>query len=361
MQKWWAQTASAPPRRAAAAPPRPQVRRAAPARAPPARRAGRRAAAGVPAYGHAGCPAQPPCLRSARLAPRAARAAGAHRALRAPARPALPPGPRRPRALPQTAASPNPEMALAPAGAPATAAAAPPSARARSHGGHGAHGASHRQSAAYHDAAHRAHTLRTRCGRRCGCAPSRCACAGARTRRFARVRAAAVARRVPAACRSADALRLRTPFATPSQNLIFRFLQSKQRIQIWLYENTDTRIEGRIIVRTPRARAQGGPRSARQRCCRVQQPQAHRAALTWRCCAHAQGFDEYMNLVVDDAEELSLKKKSRKQLGALRVARSRRAGGAHLGACLSDVACAWPGRIMLKGDNITLMQTAKAA
>lgn len=33
------------------------------------------------------------------------------------------------------------------------------------------------------------------------------------------------------------------------QNLIFRFLQSKQRICIWLYENTDLRIEGRIIVR----------------------------------------------------------------------------------------------------------------
>ena len=38
------------------------------------------------------------------------------------------------------------------------------------------------------------------------------------------------------------------------QNLIFRFLQSKQRIQIWLYENTDTRIEGRIIVRPAAAR-----------------------------------------------------------------------------------------------------------
>ena len=75
------------------------------------------------------------------------------------------------------------------------------------------------------------------------------------------------------------------------QNLIFRFLQSKQRCLIWLYENTDTRIEGRII-----------------------------------------GFDEYMNLVLDDAEELSIKKKSRKPLG----------------------------RIMLKGDCITLMQGAKA-
>lgn len=33
-----------------------------------------------------------------------------------------------------------------------------------------------------------------------------------------------------------------------SQNLIFRFLQSRQKVQIWLYEQTDLRIEGRIIV-----------------------------------------------------------------------------------------------------------------
>ncbi|KAL3689331.1 hypothetical protein R1sor_015640 [Riccia sorocarpa] len=69
-------------------------------------------------------------------------------------------------------------------------------------------------------------------------------------------------------------------------NLIFRFLQSKSRIQIWLFEQKDLRIEGRII-----------------------------------------GFDEYMNLVLEDAEEISLKKKTRKALG----------------------------RILLKGDNITLM------
>ncbi|XP_047048960.1 small nuclear ribonucleoprotein E-like [Lolium rigidum] len=31
-------------------------------------------------------------------------------------------------------------------------------------------------------------------------------------------------------------------------NLIFRFLQSKARIQIWLFEQKDMRIEGRIIV-----------------------------------------------------------------------------------------------------------------
>ncbi|KAI5084212.1 hypothetical protein GOP47_0000381 [Adiantum capillus-veneris] len=69
-------------------------------------------------------------------------------------------------------------------------------------------------------------------------------------------------------------------------NLIFRFLQSKSRIQFWLFEQKDLRIEGRII-----------------------------------------GFDEYMNLVLDDAEEVSIKKKTRKPLG----------------------------RILLKGDNITLM------
>ncbi|CAN6242876.1 unnamed protein product, partial [Urochloa humidicola] len=69
-------------------------------------------------------------------------------------------------------------------------------------------------------------------------------------------------------------------------NLIFRFLQSKARIQIWLFEQKDLRIEGRII-----------------------------------------GFDEYMNLVLDDAEEINVKKSTRKSLG----------------------------RILLKGDNITLM------
>lgn len=71
-------------------------------------------------------------------------------------------------------------------------------------------------------------------------------------------------------------------------NLIFRFLQSRQKIQIWLFEQADLRIEGRII-----------------------------------------GFDEYMNLVLDEAEEVSVKRKTRKPLG----------------------------RILLKGDTITLMQT----
>jgi len=69
-------------------------------------------------------------------------------------------------------------------------------------------------------------------------------------------------------------------------NQIFRYLQNKVRVQIWLYEQADLRIEGRIL-----------------------------------------GFDEYMNLVLDDAEEISVKKKTRRPVG----------------------------RILLKGDNITLM------
>lgn len=75
------------------------------------------------------------------------------------------------------------------------------------------------------------------------------------------------------------------------QNLIFRFLQSRQKIQIWLYDHSDMRIEGRLI-----------------------------------------GFDEYMNLVLDEAEEVSVKRQTRKALG----------------------------RILLKGDNITLMTAAKS-
>jgi small nuclear ribonucleoprotein E len=72
-------------------------------------------------------------------------------------------------------------------------------------------------------------------------------------------------------------------------NQIFRLLQNKQRVQIWLFEQTNVRIEGIIV-----------------------------------------GFDEYMNLTLDEAMEVDLKKETRKKLGM----------------------------ILLKGDNITLMQNA---
>ncbi|CAE8743834.1 unnamed protein product [Polarella glacialis] len=69
-------------------------------------------------------------------------------------------------------------------------------------------------------------------------------------------------------------------------NQIFRYLQNRSRVQVWLHEQSDLRIEGRIL-----------------------------------------GFDEYMNLVIDDAEEIMVKKKTRRAIG----------------------------RILLKGDNICLM------
>lgn len=76
-------------------------------------------------------------------------------------------------------------------------------------------------------------------------------------------------------------------FLNFKQNLIFRYLQNRSRISVWLYEQTNLRIEGCIV-----------------------------------------GFDEYMNLVLDEAEEVHMKTKNRKTLG----------------------------RILLKGDNITLIQ-----
>ncbi|KAI9144892.1 small nuclear ribonucleoprotein [Paraphysoderma sedebokerense] len=72
-------------------------------------------------------------------------------------------------------------------------------------------------------------------------------------------------------------------------NLIFRYLQNKTRVQVWLFEQTDMRLEGQIL-----------------------------------------GFDEFMNVVLDNAEEVYLKKKTRREVG----------------------------RILLKGDNITLIQAA---
>ena len=70
------------------------------------------------------------------------------------------------------------------------------------------------------------------------------------------------------------------------QFLIYKFFQTKSRVEIWLYENADLRIEGLVI-----------------------------------------GFDEYMNTVLDDAEEIYQKKGTRRKIG----------------------------RIILKGDSISLI------
>lgn len=129
------------------------------------------------------------------------------------------------------------------------------------------------------------------------------------------------------------------------QNLIFRFLQSRQKVQIWLYEQTDLRIEGRIIVRPITARSQkqwqllqgcrmdasGVVLSVASMLLTVRKAELLRQYLSGPPSAldhggddgfhrnygpFVQGFDEYMNLVLDEAEEVSLKRQTRKPVGA---------------------------------------------
>ncbi|KAJ7922974.1 Sm-like ribonucleoprotein [Mycena leptocephala] len=101
-------------------------------------------------------------------------------------------------------------------------------------------------------------------------------------------------------------------------NVIFKNLQQKSKIVIWLYDNIEMRIEGESF-RACRGRAH--PLNL----LRVSAP---------RICSliHArfrQGFDEFMNVVIDEAAEVYVKDaKPRRELG----------------------------RILLKGDNITLIQ-----
>ncbi|WFD34784.1 hypothetical protein MCUN1_001628 [Malassezia cuniculi] len=68
-------------------------------------------------------------------------------------------------------------------------------------------------------------------------------------------------------------------------NVIFRYLQQQTRVSLWLYDNVEFRIEGTII-----------------------------------------GFDEFMNVTLDDAAEVRCSDQERKELG----------------------------RLLLKGDNISI-------
>ncbi|KAM5482883.1 hypothetical protein McanCB56680_003398 [Microsporum canis] len=86
-------------------------------------------------------------------------------------------------------------------------------------------------------------------------------------------------------------------------HFIFKLLQQRATVSIWLYEQLAVRIEGKIRRLTP---------------------------------FDIKGFDEFMNLVVDDAVEVTLATKteaeSRRQLG----------------------------QILLKGDNVSLIQTVQS-
>lgn len=91
-------------------------------------------------------------------------------------------------------------------------------------------------------------------------------------------------------------------------HFIFNLLQKRLTVSVWLYENTNTRIEGKIRVSTAVER------------------------IWKRMLMRAQGFDEFMNLVIDDAVEVQVPTKDRSE--------SRRQLG----------------QILLKGDNVSLIQ-----
>ncbi len=69
--------------------------------------------------------------------------------------------------------------------------------------------------------------------------------------------------------------------------VVFKFLQSKSRVEVWLFDNDNIRFEGKIL-----------------------------------------GFDEYMNIVLDETYEIKTKTKTSRLLG----------------------------KILIKGENVTLVR-----
>ena len=67
---------------------------------------------------------------------------------------------------------------------------------------------------------------------------------------------------------------------------------------------------------------------------------------------HIVGFDEYMNIVLDDAEEVYVKTNVRKQIGKVKYD--------IFSQCFhyNQLFFLILGRVLLKGDNITLIQNA---
>lgn len=85
----------------------------------------------------------------------------------------------------------------------------------------------------------------------------------------------------------------------PPINFIFKLLQQHSTVSIWLYEQLGIRIEGKIRVAAPTLLYFSS------------------GLLTF---SFSQGFDEFMNLVVDDAVEVKQATKTeeekRRELGA---------------------------------------------
>ncbi|GAA5866190.1 hypothetical protein JCM8547_007198 [Rhodosporidiobolus lusitaniae] len=81
-------------------------------------------------------------------------------------------------------------------------------------------------------------------------------------------------------------------------NVIFKHLQQGTQVQVWLFDNVEQRLEGKIL-----------------------------------------GFDEFMNVVLDGAEEVWIKDTKTRKVGDRQTL----------------------GRLLLKGENITAIAPAKAA
>lgn len=119
----------------------------------------------------------------------------------------------------------------------------------------------------------------------------------------------------------------------PPINFIFKLLQQRSTVQIWLYEQLGIRIEGNLRVS-------------------VRQVSPLSNVLT--CIV--QGFDEFMNLVIDDAIEIKLPGKTQPEEERRYIGESRHC----VSARKTTVLIRGVGQILLKGDNVSLIQAAQS-
>ena len=109
----------------------------------------------------------------------------------------------------------------------------------------------------------------------------------------------------------------------PPINCIFSMLQKHATVSVWLYEQLGVRIEGKI-----------------------------------------RGFDEFMNLTIDEAVEVKQPTKAdpepenaRRELGEYIPARDDGSGMGGWWERIVLICCVWGiGQILLKGDNVCLIQ-----
>ena len=115
----------------------------------------------------------------------------------------------------------------------------------------------------------------------------------------------------------------------PPINFIFKLLQQHSTVSIWLYEQLAIRIEGKIRV---------------LHCLPFKPGRVETNKMQY------QGFDEFMNLVIDDAVEVKQTTKTdqekRRELGA-----DDPISHVVLTRLMSAL-----GQILLKGDNVSLIQ-----